>query len=219
MPARHPTAISNNVLKQIKVNYNSGAKQTAVALLGQLVLAEQLAYLAGALDGATVNISPHDDSLFFNLHHPDVLFQQRRLAKDELGRLYVRNLYFEKQPWGQPLLGLRALLRQIEAGQSLGVAYLSTSAVGTAYEDGLNGYYTWARYGFDAELPADRQRMLPPELSGCRTLNDVMLRDGAQWWREEGVPLEMSFDLRRDSSMMRVLHRYLDVLRKAGRWS
>jgi hypothetical protein len=203
----------------IHVQYSPGAGKTAVALLGQLVPDEQMAALAGALDGATVQIAAHNDSLFSDVQHPDVVFQQRRLARDELGRMYVRNLYLEKQPWGQPLLGLRALLRQIEAGQALGIAYLITFATGSAYDDGFNGYYTWARYGFDAELPPDRQQLLSPALSGCRTLNDMMLRDGAAWWRAEGVPLEMSFDLRPDSSMMRVLQRYLDDLRKAGRWS
>jgi hypothetical protein len=175
-------------------------EKTAVALLGQLVPDEQLAALAGALDGATVQLSTHGESLFFDVQHPDVVFQQRRSARDEAGRLYVRNLYLEKQPWGQPLLGLRALLRQIEAGQALGVAYLTTFATGSAYEDGWDGYYTWARYGFDAELPPDRQQLLVPALSGCKTLNDVMLRAGAVWWRAEGVPLEMAFDLRLDSS-------------------
>jgi hypothetical protein len=38
----------------------------------------------------------------------------------------------------------------------------------------------------------------------------VLLRAGAAWWRAEGVPLEMAFDLRPDSSMMRLLQRYLD---------
>ncbi len=203
----------------IQVQYSPGARKTAVTLLGQLVPDEQIAALAGALDGATVRIAAHGDSLFFDVQHPDVVFQQRRLARDELGRLYVRNLYLEKQPWGKPLLGLRAVLHQIEAGQALGIAYLTTFASGSAYDDGFNGYYTWARYGFDAELPPDRQRLLPSTLSGCQTLNDVMLRDGAYWWRTEGVPLEMAFDLRPDSSMMRVLQRYLESLRKAGRWS
>ena len=203
----------------IQVHYYPSAKKTAVLLLGQLVSDEQMAALAGALDGATVQISTHGESLFFDVQHPDVVFQQRRLARDEAERLYVRNLYLEKQPWGKPLLGLRALLRQIEAGQALGVAYLTTFATGSAYEEGWNGYYTWARCGFDAELPPDRQQLLSPALSGCRTVNDVMLRDGADWWRAEGVPLEIAFDLRADSSMMRVLQRYLDELRKAGRWS
>lgn len=185
----------------IQVHYNPGARKTAVTLLGQIVPDEQLAALAGALDGATVQLSTHGDSLFFDVQHSDVVFQQRRLAREAARRLYVRNLYLEKQPWGKSLWGLRALLRQIEAGQAWGVAYLTTFATGSAYEDGWNGYYTWARYGFDAELPPDRQQLLSPALSGCRTVNDVMLREGAAWWRAEGVPLEMAFDLRADSSL------------------
>ena len=219
MQCQLPLAIAIAVSNQIKVKYDKGARRVIAALFGWQLPDEQLAYLAGALDGATVHLSPHGDSLFFDVHHPDVLFQQRRLRKDELGRLYVRNLYFEKQPWGQPLLGLRALLRQVEAGQALGVAYLTTFAAGTALKEDWNGFYTWARYGFNAALPEDRQRALPPALSGCQTLNELMLYGGAEWWRIEGVPLEMRFDLHPDSSMMRVLQHYLESLRKKGRWS
>ena len=203
----------------IQVHYKPGARKTAVALLGQLVPDEQLAALAGALDGATVHLSAHGDSLFFDVQHPDVVFQQRRLARDELGRLYVRNLYLEKQPWGQPLLGLRALLRQIEAGQALGIAYLTTFASGSAYEDGWNGYYTWARYGFDAELPARVREELPPSFASVRTLNELLQQGGAPYWKKHGLESEMIFDLRPNSSTIQTLQGYLAHLRKEGRWS
>lgn len=207
-----------NVPKNITVHYHPKARHRAQELIGRNLPDAHVAALAGALDEATVDIALHGETLFFNLKHPDILFQHRRLARDEQGRLYVRNLYFEKQPWGRPLTGLRALLRQIEFGQPAGVSYLITNAVGKPEEEGLNGYYTWARYGFDAELPADRQRLLWGDLLGSKTLNDIMLRDGAKWWRTEGVPLEMSFDLHPDSSMMKALQRYLEILRKEGRW-
>lgn len=203
----------------IQVHYNPGARKTAVALLGQLIPDEQLAALAGALDGATVQLSPHGESLFFDVQHPDVVFQQRRLARNEAGRLYVRNLYLEKQPWGQPLFGLRALLRQLETGQALGVAYLTTFATGSAYEDGWNGYYTWARYGFDAELPVRVREALPPSLLRARTLNELMQQGGADYWKRLGLESEMIFDLRPNSSSIQTLQAYLAQLRKEGRWS
>lgn len=190
-----PLLAGISTVRMIQVQYNRGAKKIAVALLGQLVPDEQMAALAGALDGATVQIAAHDASLFFDVQHPDVVFQQRRLARDESGRLYVRNLYLEKQPWGQPLLGLRVLLRQIEAGQALGIAYLSLSAVGEPEADDFNGYYTWARYGFDAALPDEILRELPPSLVGARTLNELMQRGGAGYWKTDGSSLEMVFDL------------------------
>lgn len=207
------------MLKQIKVKYGRGARRAVAALFGWQLPDERLAFLAGALDGATVHLSPHGDSLFFDVQHPDVLFQQRRLNKDELGRLYVRNLYFEKQPWGQPLLGLRALLRQIEAGQALGVSYQSLSAIGDVDTDGLNGYYTWARYGFDAELSLDLQARLPNQYAGVKTLNELFQQGGAELWQQRGVPMEMVFALTPDSSMMQTLNAYLAQLRKEGRWS
>ncbi len=205
--------------KAIRVHFSRNARKTAVALLGRIVPAEQLAYLAGALDGAVVQVSAHGESLFFDVQHPEILFQQRRLAKDELGRLYVRNLYFEKQPWGKPLMGLRALMRQIEAGQVLGISYLSLSAIGEADSDGFNGYYTWARYGFDAELPLDVQARLPEEYAGVKTLNELFQQGGAEVWQRRGVPMELAFALTPGSSMMQTLNAYLAQLKKEGRWS
>lgn len=206
------------VPQNITVKYGQGAEDFARELLGQRLPEAELAALAGALDGSTVHVSAHTDGLFFNVQHPDILFQQRRLSKDELGRLYVRNLYIEKQQWGRPLTGLRALLRQIEFGRQAGVQYLSTSAAGKPGKDGLNGFYTWARYGFEAELPENRRRFLPDEMSDIKTLNELMQRGGADWWDDNGIGLEMTFDLAPNSSMMKTLLQYLAFLRKEKRW-
>ncbi len=204
--------------QNVTVKYGQGAEAFARELLGKRVADAELAALAGALDGATVEVSAHTDGLFFNVKHPDILFQQRRLSKDELDRLYVRNLYFEKQQWGQPLTGLRALLRQIEFGRQVGVRYLSASAAGKPGKDKLNGFYTWARYGFEAELPEHRQRLLPNDMSDIKTLNELMQRGGAQWWDTHGIGLEMTFDLSLNSSMIKTLLQYLEFLRKEKRW-
>jgi hypothetical protein len=208
-----------SIPQNITVNYGRGAEVLALELLQRELSVAEMAALAGTLDGSLVNVNAHSDGLFFNIEHPDILFQHRRLEKDVLGQLFVRNLYFEKQPWSRPLIGLRALLRQIEFGQRAGVRYLITNAAGKPGKDGLNGFYTWARYGFEAELPVDMQAALPDSLSGVTTLNELMQNDGAVWWEENGVGLEMIFDLAENSSMMRTLLRYLEFLRKESRWS
>ena len=118
------------VPKNVTVNYGQGAEEFARELLGKRLPDAELAALAGALDGSIVRVSAHTDGIFFNVDHPDILFQQRRLGKDEVGRLYVRNLYLEKQPWGRPLTGLKALLRQIEFGRTSGIRYVVVAQAG-----------------------------------------------------------------------------------------
>jgi hypothetical protein len=207
-----------SIPQNIIVNYGRGAEVLALELLQRELPVAEMAALAGALDGSLVNVNAHSDGLFFNIEHPDILFQHRRLGKDELGRLYVRNLYIEKQPWGRPLTGLRALLRQLEFGRKAGIHYLITDAAGKPGKDGLNGFYTWARYGFEAELPENRKRLLPDELAGITTLNELMQLGGSQWWDYNGIGLEMTFDLAPNSSMMKTLLQYMAFLRKEKRW-
>ena len=207
-----------SIPQNIIVNYGRGAEALALELLERELPDSELAALSGALDGSLVKVSARPDGLFFNVEHSDILFQQRRLGRDELGRLYVRNLYLEKQPWARPLTGLRALLRQLEFGRQAGIRYLITDAAGKPGKDGLNGFYTWARYGFEADLPENRKRLLPNELAGITTLNELMQFGGAKWWDDNGLGLEMTFDLSSNSSMMKTLLQYLAFLRKEKRW-
>jgi len=81
-------------------------------------------------------------------------------------------------------------------------------AAGDVRDRSNNGYYTWARFGFDAYLGPEKV-FLPPHLSRVKTTNDLMLNGGHLWWKQHGSQRSMVFDLAEDSSMMQVFQAYL----------
>ena len=101
-----------------------------------------------------------------------------------------------------PYPGARALLTQIKAAPQLGIQRIELYGEGDAKSASRNGYYTWARCGFDAPLRLDEQRRRLPELRGARTLNELFGRGGITWWRTFGNSRPMVFDLAPNSSMM-----------------
>lgn len=204
--------------QKIKTTYTEEAKQQVVHLFGITVSDRLLAQAIGALDGATVDFSAGEKTLIATVHHRYVQFQQRWIKRDEQGQLFVRNLYFEKQSYAPLLLGLHALLNQIWAGPRLGIHYVSLNAGGEYGDNQLNGYYTWARYGFNAQLSADEKMLLPYNLRSLQTTNEVMQAGQAEWWKMFGKGHEMIFDLDENSSMMATLKLYLAELTKQGRW-
>lgn len=70
----------------------------------------------------------------------------------------------------------------------------------------------WARYGYNAPLKPDEIALLPDELKGCKTLNDIMRRKGKDWWKVNGSERDMVFSLDKRSSMMSVLRTYIEEL-------
>jgi hypothetical protein len=204
--------------QRIQVSHTEEAKQQVVHLFGRAVPDRLLAQAVGALDGAAVDFSAGEDALVARVQHRYVSFQQRLIKRDEEGQLFVRNLYFEKQSYAPPLTGLRALLNQIRAGQLLGIHYISLNAAGEYGENQLNGYYTWARYGFNDQLKPDEKTLLPPNFRHLQTTNEVMQAGQAEWWKMFGKGREMVFALAEGSSMMETLELYLAELKEQGRW-
>ena len=89
-----------------------------------------------------------------------------------------------------------------------------------------NGYYVWVRLGFDALIPANSKMLLPINLRfinklgtrrEIRTLNELMLNSGHQWWRENGEECLTSFDLSDNSNSLEVLENYVLELRQESK--
>lgn len=202
-----------------KVKISTEAKKVASDFFGPSVSEQTLALAVGAAPGAVVEFSVNKDgSLFANIKHEAIELQQRRISRNQQGEMEVRNLYFEKKPWGGSHTGLRSLLAQITGCQELGIKRISTYAAGTAFDRdfGYIGYYIWARLGFQADLTSEEIQSLPRYLASCRTLNEVMLRRGHRWWQEAGTAREMFFEVTPNSSMMQVFERYVTGLKKRG---
>ena len=78
-----------------------------------------------------------------------------------------------------------------------------------------NGYYTWPRFGYDAELEDDNFdtpvfKALSEKFSEARTLLDVMSTpEGRAWWKQNGGDVyHMKFDLSEGSRSMMIHEAY-----------
>jgi hypothetical protein len=113
-------------VQNITGNYAAGAADLARDLFGRAVADEELAAAVGALDGAALNVSV-------------------RKSRE----LYIWNHHFEKRHDAPPGVGLRSFKTQVEGARRLGVKRIELWAAGDPRDTSYNGYYTWARFGFN----------------------------------------------------------------------
>ena len=76
----------------------------------------------------------------------------------------------------------------------------------------MNGYITWAKFGYDGEIPEDYQEDIE-EFFGesIVTMQGLMKTTGGkEWWEEYGGTWHAKFDLDPDSYSSRRLDKYLD---------
>ena len=196
----------------ITVNYEDGALEFANQLFGFQPADTDLAALAGALDGATVQVSIRRTKGWLYLTVNDHRFEryETSIRKDADGSLfaYIHHVYAAVGYSGQGN-GARAFLRQVNAARRLGLKRFELFAAGYPGSIEENGYYVWGRYGFDAPLSGEEQRRLPAPLTGATTINQLLQRGGLQWWKRFGSFRSMSFDLADGSEMMNAFLDYL----------
>ncbi len=77
--------------------------------------------------------------------------------------------------------------------------------------DEENGYYTWARLGADASIPRPlKKKAQKSGLGAVEFVSDLMVTpEGRAWWKKNGSALNMTFELRSDSTSMKVLEAYV----------
>ena len=141
----------------------------------------------------------------------------RRFREDLLtGERYIMNesLDVKGMPKGT---GTKLFAQQVYAAQNAGFDHIRTYAAGlgrgTGIDDPLNGYYTWARLGYDATVKVPEQ--FRKHWGGATKLriSDVMsTAKGRERWRKYGFGANMRFDLTPGSYSMRTLEAYLEEI-------
>lgn len=172
---------------------DEGWEQVARRMFGPGATARQIADLTGAPDGR-LSITHGDAGELYAVVHSDRFRMTRKLKLGEGGvpTIYAAAFYVEPGHQGRGI-GADAFARMVESARAAGVGRITTRA---AKGPGENGYYTWARFGYDATIPADLAATLPDPLRGARRISDLMTTDeGASWWRDNGRELDMTFDL------------------------
>ncbi len=109
--------------------------------------------------------------------------------------------------------------RMVNRCRAAGYSAITLQAAGYA-EGKENGYYTWPRLGWDADLeswehgggwrPRPPRSQWPPEARGARRLSDLVANPVArEWWRAHGSDVSATFDLAPTSLSSQVLDAYL----------
>ena len=112
--------------------------------------------------------------------------------------------------------GCCAPLRAAQSAQRLGLLRIDllaaggTGSKGKPWNPGFNGYYSWARFGFNCLLePTMLQKVQRvSHLAHCAELLDIIDID-PDWWKNNGDGCVMSFDLAENSRSWQNLYNYL----------
>ncbi len=183
-------------------------------LFGRPLAPWEYAALAGAPDDALVEVGSLEGGIYLELCEPSgngyrASHFAQRLSLGVV--LFHEGFYIHRQSLRRQHLALRVLQRQLLAAKALGI--LRTIAMAGRNPD-ENGYYTWPRYGFDGPLPGEIRRRLPPGLGHARTVLDLIQSEpGRQWWKANGGPLYVSFDLADGSRSWAIFRQYAEQVR------
>lgn len=153
--------------------------------------------------------------------------QQEFIFFEQEPSLFIDSLHLD--PTGQQI-GTRIFAHQVNKAARLGFQRIELFAVRGRE---ANGYYTWARLGFDATFDS-------PQLENIRTnfaehtgfelpdsiftLHDLLFgfedNLGMDFWRVHGFSMDMIFNLSSEANSMLVLNDYLDQkhIRTALEW-
>ncbi|MFV0446351.1 MAG: hypothetical protein ACK5Q5_22485 [Planctomycetaceae bacterium] len=184
--------------RKVRMQSTPEAKQQ-MQTLG--LTSQQVAGLAGEFDGAEVAITKSSRGLEVRSTHADYT-SHRTISRDAQGELTIVNQRFDAARPGEGT-GTRNLLSQVDQAEKLGVTKISCLAERSGDE---NGYYSWARMGFDAPIPAHLSHQFP---ASAKRISDLMrTKQGRALWKEHGEGIRMEFDMRDGSTSRRTLTKY-----------
>lgn len=178
---------------------------------------ESVAALVGAQGGSTVHVyasrsydpigNRHSDTVQVIIEHPFIQDCIRSIRIAPNGETVCSNdMFFLKKKNRGGGFGLNQFSAQVKACAEAGIHRIVTCA---GRGGGMNGYYTWARLGYDATLNFDFRRRLPEEFKGANTVQDLMATpEGRAFWKKRGYQGTMSFELAPGSRSLQVLEAY-----------
>lgn len=129
-------------------------------------------------------------------------FESGRISNDKM-RVYDKGQY----------IGTSLFLNQVFFARQFGFIKLSTTALEWDGQERWDGYYLWARLGYqmtnrnDLEDFADLVRYFPRPVTNIGEL--VLTEDGYTFWKNQGFTWTGEFLLADDSPSMNHLRRYL----------
>lgn len=199
---------------QREIKVHEGWEAPARDLFGEDVTPADVAGLTG-FDGATVSIRGTHIKSGGETHAALDLYAElrdeagqmiasatRTIQRDAEGKIYAYNSLFEVSEEAQGSgVGTEIFARQVEQARRMGVAKIKAECARSGY---FNGYYTWARLGYDGPLREDHA-----EQTGLSRVSDLMKTEtGRAWWKENGDSFKGDFDTSAESESTKTLEAY-----------
>jgi uncharacterized protein YukE len=142
----------------------------------------------------------------------EVLYRAtRELSRGQYDQLVMHNDLIEvaKGHQGEGW-GIKVFAQEVKQAKELGVSYIAADAAGFPGDPQWNGYYTWARFGYDAELRSFETAAWPVEYRDATSLHDLLSRPGGlDFWHDHGFAFSGTFDLTDGSMSHQILDAYL----------
>jgi GNAT superfamily N-acetyltransferase len=182
-------------------------KENIAKVFGKEVNEQELANLSGLHDGEfMVSTKSYEISIQGGTDEYN-LARVIKIDEDDPTKLILKASLFEVDPNHQGKgIGTDVFDRMVEQASALGIDRIVCHA---SRGKSQNGYYTWARFGYDGPLPKEMNEPLPEALQSAKTVSDLMKTpEGAAWWKEHGEGMAMSFDLKDGSQSKQVWDAY-----------
>lgn len=201
---------------KVKVRFEDGTSPEKVGqgLFGRPLTHEEIVALSVAPAGSEVRVFRKGTGLEF-YSSSERHEASRVVSRNDAGELVLDNYSLEIYATGSGL-GTKLLARQVETAGSLGISKITTHAVRNADS---NGYYTWPRLGYDAELGSrlrakfslNAPDKLTQQVVGEKaTLSELLATpEGRAFWKEYGATTPMTFDPTPGSRSRQVLAAYI----------
>jgi hypothetical protein len=165
---------------------------------------DDLGRLVAAPEGSEIEVTTEFDELRVAVKLPDDKGDFVRRFQLENGKTpYVIHDNFDLEETGTGL-GARIFAESVDNYVALGLTRIETFAAGHP-GSGTNGYYTWPRLGFEAEIEGP---------NGNQPVSDLMRSQaGRDWWKTHGHGFDGTFDLSDGSESREVLAEYIKLKR------
>jgi len=199
--------------------HGKGGKQFLKGLGGS---SQDLAALAGGAPGDDIQISysknsDGDHEAIIELTGKDDTHDATRIVTidSDTGEKSMMNstFYVHRVANRGKGIGTKLLHRQVKKAAELGIESIETEAMGAKQTPSFNGYYTWARLGYDGRIGSAHttdSKKLKSEFPEAVRISDLMKsKEGRTAWKENGGTFFGSFDTRPGSQSRKVLDSYV----------
>ena len=125
--------------------------------------------------------------------------------REDRKELYLDELFLKDKGTGKGTAIVTEMVRQAEKNGFETIKLIGGGTKG----DSMNGYYSFARLGFDAELPDTTVKKAKDSGIAASRISDLMkTKEGRDFWKENGYAIEMTFRVHEGSESRKALESY-----------